>query len=250
MAGPLILAIETSCDETGIALVEGGRTIHSNVVASQVALHAASGGIVPEVAARAHLRWIVPVLDAALADAGVGWSDIDAVAVTKGPGLAGLPARRHQLRQGPRVRPRQAAGRRQPPRGPPLRRVAPAARARRRRRSPEFPLVALDRVGRPHVPRRDARPPDVSAPRPDRRRRGRRGVRQGRPAARPRLSGRPGDHEGGRRAPPPATSSSRGPGWATPTTSRSAASRPPRGAPSTPRGPTRALPATASEPLP
>ncbi len=89
MAGPLILAIESSCDETGIAVVEGGRTIHSNVVASQVALHAASGGIVPEVAARAHLRWIVPVLDAALADAAVTWSDIDAVAVTKGPGLAG-----------------------------------------------------------------------------------------------------------------------------------------------------------------
>jgi len=89
MAGPVILAVESSCDETGIALVEGGRTIHSNVVASQVALHAASGGIVPEVAARAHLRWIVPVLDAALSDAGMTWRDIDAVAVTKGPGLAG-----------------------------------------------------------------------------------------------------------------------------------------------------------------
>ena len=89
MAGPVILAVESSCDETGIAVVEGGRTIHSNVVASQVALHAASGGIVPEVAARAHLRWIVPVLDAALADADITWPDIDAVAVTKGPGLAG-----------------------------------------------------------------------------------------------------------------------------------------------------------------
>jgi len=64
MSGPLVLAIETSCDETGIALVEDGRRIHANVVASQVALHAASGGIVPEVAARAHLRWILPVLDA------------------------------------------------------------------------------------------------------------------------------------------------------------------------------------------
>ena len=60
MSGPLLLAIESSCDETGIALVEGGRRIHANVVASQVALHAATGGIVPEVAARAHLRWIVP----------------------------------------------------------------------------------------------------------------------------------------------------------------------------------------------
>jgi N6-L-threonylcarbamoyladenine synthase len=87
--GSLILAIESSCDETGIALVAGGRRIRSNVVASQVALHAASGGIVPEVAARAHLRWIVPVLDAAWADAGVAWSDVDGIAVTRGPGLAG-----------------------------------------------------------------------------------------------------------------------------------------------------------------
>ncbi|MBM4408055.1 MAG: tRNA (adenosine(37)-N6)-threonylcarbamoyltransferase complex transferase subunit TsaD [Chloroflexi bacterium] len=89
MSGPLVLAIESSCDETGIALVEGGRTIHSNVVASQVAMHAAAGGIVPEVAARAHLRWIVPVLDEAMEGAGSGWADIDAVAVTRGPGLAG-----------------------------------------------------------------------------------------------------------------------------------------------------------------
>jgi N6-L-threonylcarbamoyladenine synthase len=89
MSGPLVLSIESSCDETGIALIEGGRTIHANVVASQVALHAASGGIVPEVAARAHLRWIIPVLDEAWSDAGVAWTDVDAVAVTYGPGLAG-----------------------------------------------------------------------------------------------------------------------------------------------------------------
>ncbi|MBF6605494.1 MAG: tRNA (adenosine(37)-N6)-threonylcarbamoyltransferase complex transferase subunit TsaD [Chloroflexi bacterium] len=89
MSGPLLLAVESSCDETGIALVEGGRTIHANVVASQVALHAATGGIVPEVAARAHVRWIVPVLEAAWADAGVTWGDVDGVAVTYGPGLAG-----------------------------------------------------------------------------------------------------------------------------------------------------------------
>ncbi len=89
MNGPLLLAIESSCDETGIALVEGGRQIRANVVASQVALHAGTGGIVPEVAARAHLRWIVPVLDAAWDDAGVAWSDVDAIAVTYGPGLAG-----------------------------------------------------------------------------------------------------------------------------------------------------------------
>ena len=89
MSGPLLLSIESSCDETGIALVEGGRRIHANVVASQVALHAATGGIVPEVAARAHLRWIVPVLEAAWADSGVDWPDIDGIAVTYGPGLAG-----------------------------------------------------------------------------------------------------------------------------------------------------------------
>ena len=70
MTGRLVLSIESSCDETGIAVIEDGRLIRSNVVASQVALHAPSGGIVPEVAARAHLRWIVPVLDEAWADAG------------------------------------------------------------------------------------------------------------------------------------------------------------------------------------
>ena len=89
MSGPLLLAVESSCDETAIAIVEGGRQIVSNVVASQVALHAPSGGIVPEVAARAHLRWIVPVLDEAWVDAGVAWRDFDGVAVTYGPGLAG-----------------------------------------------------------------------------------------------------------------------------------------------------------------
>ncbi len=89
MTAPLVLAIESSCDETGVAIVEDGRRIHANVVASQVALHAPAGGIVPEVAARAHLRWILPVLDQAWADAGIGWDDIAAVTVTEGPGLAG-----------------------------------------------------------------------------------------------------------------------------------------------------------------
>jgi N6-L-threonylcarbamoyladenine synthase len=89
MKGGLILAVESSCDETGIALVEDGRRIVSSVVASQVAMHAAAGGIVPEVAARAHLRWIVPVLDEAWAAAGATWADVTAVAVTEGPGLAG-----------------------------------------------------------------------------------------------------------------------------------------------------------------
>jgi N6-L-threonylcarbamoyladenine synthase len=89
VSGPLLLAVESSCDETGVALVEDGRRIHANIVASQVALHAPTGGIVPEVAARAHLRWIVPALDEAMGTAGVTMDDVDAVAVTYGPGLAG-----------------------------------------------------------------------------------------------------------------------------------------------------------------
>ena len=89
MSGPRILAIESSCDETGVAVVIGGRRIEANQVATQVALHAATGGIVPEVAARQQLRWIVPTLEAALADARADWEDLDAVAVTYGPGLIG-----------------------------------------------------------------------------------------------------------------------------------------------------------------
>jgi N6-L-threonylcarbamoyladenine synthase len=86
---PRILAIESSCDETGVAVVVGGRRIESNAVASQVALHAATGGIVPEVAARQQLRWIVPTVQAAMSEAEVSWDDLDAIAVTCGPGLIG-----------------------------------------------------------------------------------------------------------------------------------------------------------------
>ena len=89
MSGPRILAIESSCDETGVAVVVGGRRIEANQVASQVALHAATGGIVPEVAARQQLRWIVPTIEAAIDQSGADWSDVDAVAVTYGPGLIG-----------------------------------------------------------------------------------------------------------------------------------------------------------------
>jgi N6-L-threonylcarbamoyladenine synthase len=85
-----IVAVETSCDETAVAVVEGGRRIVASVVASQVALHAATGGIVPEVAARAHLRWMIPVLREAEARGALDdWSEVEAVAVTEGPGLAG-----------------------------------------------------------------------------------------------------------------------------------------------------------------
>jgi len=83
-----ILAIETSCDETGVAVVEDGRRIRSNVIASQTA-HQATGGIVPEVAAREHLRALDPITEQALREAGMELREVDAIAATVGPGLIG-----------------------------------------------------------------------------------------------------------------------------------------------------------------
>lgn len=82
-----ILGIETSCDETAAAVVENGTKVLSNVIASSVDMHAKTGGVVPEVAAREHIRQISPVVDQALKEASVEWSDIDAIAVTHAPGL-------------------------------------------------------------------------------------------------------------------------------------------------------------------
>lgn len=86
--GPLVLGIETSCDETGIGIVRGGMLL-ANEIASSVDEHARFGGVVPEVASRAHLEAIEPAIARALATAGVALRDIDAVAVTAGPGLVG-----------------------------------------------------------------------------------------------------------------------------------------------------------------
>ena len=88
MTGPLVLGIETSCDETGIGIVRGTELL-ANVIASSMEEHARYGGVVPEVAARAHLEALRPALEAALAEAAVELSDLDAIAVTSGPGLAG-----------------------------------------------------------------------------------------------------------------------------------------------------------------
>jgi N6-L-threonylcarbamoyladenine synthase len=85
----LVLGIETSCDETAAGVVADRFVLRSNVVASQVELHAPYGGVVPEVAARAHLDLLQPTIDRALVEAGCNLSDIDAIAVTNGPGLAG-----------------------------------------------------------------------------------------------------------------------------------------------------------------
>ena len=85
----LVLGIESSCDETGAAIVRDGRFLHSNVVASQVEIHNRYGGVVPEVASRQQLTTIVPVIETALNEAHCTWDDIDAIAATYGPGLAG-----------------------------------------------------------------------------------------------------------------------------------------------------------------
>ena len=85
----LILGIETSCDETAVAVVEDGRRILSNVISSQVEVHSRYGGVVPEVASRQHMLAITPIYQTSLAEAGVAPGDLDAVAVTSGPGLAG-----------------------------------------------------------------------------------------------------------------------------------------------------------------
>ena len=86
--GPLVLGIETSCDETGIGVVRG-TTLLANTIASSMDEHARYGGVVPEVAARAHLEALEPALRTALADAGVALEELDAIAVTSGPGLSG-----------------------------------------------------------------------------------------------------------------------------------------------------------------
>ena len=84
-----VLGIETSCDETAAALVADGRLVRSNVVLSQEALHRRFGGVVPELASRQHILGIMPAVQGALEAAGAGWDAVDAVAVSRGPGLAG-----------------------------------------------------------------------------------------------------------------------------------------------------------------
>jgi N6-L-threonylcarbamoyladenine synthase len=88
VSGPLVLGIETSCDETGVAVVEGFE-VRSSVLASQTEIHARFGGVVPEVAARAHVEAIRPLVHQALAEAGIYSDQLDAIAATRGPGLIG-----------------------------------------------------------------------------------------------------------------------------------------------------------------
>src|SRR4051812_38948687 len=85
----LVLGIESSCDETAAAVIENGRVIRSNIIASQIKTHAPFGGVVPELASREHLDSITKVVNSALTEAGVALDRIDGIAVTKGPGLVG-----------------------------------------------------------------------------------------------------------------------------------------------------------------
>ena len=85
----LLLCIETSCDETAAAVVRDGRTVLASIVASQIDIHAEYGGVVPEIASRKHLEAILPVVEQAIAAAGITIADIEGVAVTRGPGLVG-----------------------------------------------------------------------------------------------------------------------------------------------------------------
>lgn len=85
----VVMAIETSCDETSVSIVRGGTEVLTNIVSSQIELHAGFGGVVPEVASRAHLEMLEPVIGQALAEAGMAGTELDAVAATHGPGLIG-----------------------------------------------------------------------------------------------------------------------------------------------------------------
>ena len=85
----ITLAIESSCDETSAAILRGGRQVLSNIISTQIPIHQKFGGVVPEIASRKHIVNIMPVIDEALAKAGVELTDIDQIAVTYGPGLVG-----------------------------------------------------------------------------------------------------------------------------------------------------------------
>ena len=84
-----VLGVETSCDETGVALYESGTGIRAERLASQIAIHAAYGGVVPELASRDHIAKLLPMVEGVLAEARLGFRDLDAIAYTAGPGLFG-----------------------------------------------------------------------------------------------------------------------------------------------------------------
>ena len=193
------MGIETSCDETAISVVEDGRQALSNVIASQVEMHARYGGVVPEVASRQHVLEIVPTVEAGLGRADLTWSDIDAIAVTHGPGLAGALLVGRERRKGPGSRRGTAVDRRQSPGGPHIRQLAGGRRPRERTRLPSPVPHSLRRAHRPHT---DGGPRALQSPGAHQGRRRRRGLRQGGAHTGPGLSRRPRRCSGPPRAPP------------------------------------------------
>ena len=190
----LILGIESSCDETAAALVDARRPqrIVAQRIASQDEAHRPYGGVVPEIAARAHVERLTPLIAAALADAGMTLADVDAIAATAGPGLIGgvmvglVTAKALAMASG------QAADRGQPPRRP-----CAVARAWPIRRS-IFPICCCwSRAGIARSSRRGRRP--VPPPCHHHRRCAGRGLRQDRQDPRARLSRRPGGRAAGAR---------------------------------------------------
>ena len=190
MAG-LILAIETSCDDTCAAVLDGPRVL-ANTISSQAAAHAQFGGVVPEVASRHHLELTAPVVEAALAEAGATLDEIDAVAVTAGPGLIGA------LLVGVSTAKAIAAPRRLPL--IPVDHLQGHVAANFLEPEPlEPPFLCLVASGGHTLLAAVRDPARLRAARPDPRRRRRRGLRQGRPPARPRLPGWSGTGEAGPR---------------------------------------------------
>ena len=180
-----LLAIETSCDETAAAVVEDGRHILSNVVSTQTAIHAPFGGVVPELASRHHLENICPVVSQAMADAGLEYANLDAVAVTQGPGLVG------SLLVGLQVAKAIAFVHGKPL--VPVHHIAGHIQAPFLAHGDDPPAGPGPRgLGWPHQPLPRARGGTYRPARPHTGRRRRRGVRQGRQAPWPRLSRRAG----------------------------------------------------------
>ena len=188
---PLVLGIETSCDETGVGIVRG-HTLLADAVASSVDEHARFGGVVPEVASRAHLEAMVPTIERACETAGIRLHDVDAIAVTSGPGLAGA------LLVGVAAAKALAIGLGKPIYG--VNHLAAHVAVDQLEHGAAAGAVpgaaGQRRPLQPAPGRRRDRLTGVEPARRDHRRRGRRGVRQGRPAARPALPGRPAHRPG------------------------------------------------------
>ena len=186
----IVLAIETSCDETAAAVVDGGRKILSSVVASQDDVHAPYGGVVPELASRRHLEVLMPVVRRALETAAIRLDDVDGLAVTYGPGLVG------SLLIGCSAAKAIAYARRRPLVGV-NHLEGHIYAAFLEGDPPTFPFLALVVSGGPHRALPGARGAALRAHRPDARRRGGGGLRQGGQAARPGVPGRARHRAGG-----------------------------------------------------